>query len=317
MTWSVNEAPLKLLFYRDFQRYSGGHGKVRDYYDHTDAHPRWSAAVHLSPASVREHNPWFDRPARVESDWRPDSASALLLGGMDWLAYPRDHPSLPVINLVQGVRHADPGDVRHAFLSRPAVRICVSAPVADAILGSGLVRGPVQVIEAGLSIPVRDSGPLGRRGIVVDAVKQPRVGAALASRLSAAGHQVTLLEQRIARTVYLQLLAGSEIAVLLPGPSEGFYLPGLEAMALGCPAVVPDGGGNRAYLEPGTNALVPPMDAIALAAAVEQLHDVGLRARLVAAGRLTASRFTLDRERAAFHRVLDELDALWETARSG
>ena len=82
-------------------------------------------------------------------------------------------------------------------------------------------------------------------------------------------------------------------------------------MALGCAVVVPDCVGNRAYLEPGNNALVPDMALDALVQAVDALDDDGLVEQLVAAAQSTVARFGMDRERDAFHAVLDELDALW------
>ena len=84
-------------------------------------------------------------------------------------------------------------------------------------------------------------------------------------------------------------------------------------MALGCAVVVPDCVGNRAYLEPGRNALVPGFEVDALAAAILRLDDSALSGKLVAAGADTASRFDLRGERAAFHAVLDDLDALWRS----
>ena len=82
-------------------------------------------------------------------------------------------------------------------------------------------------------------------------------------------------------------------------------------MALGTAVGVPDCLGNRAYLQPGSNARVPAAEVAALAAAVAELDDPASRARAVEAGRATAARFDLARERRAFHAILDDLDALW------
>jgi glycosyltransferase involved in cell wall biosynthesis len=126
--------------------------------------------------------------------------------------------------------------------------------------------------------------------------------------------QVTLLAAPLPRPDYLAALAAADIAILLPHAAEGFYLPALEAMALGCATVVPDCIGNRAYVEPGRNALVPGHDLESLLAAVERLRDAGLRTCLREAGIATASRFGQARERRAFHAVLDDLPALWAAA---
>ena len=76
---------------------------------------------------------------------------------------------------------------------------------------------------------------------------------------------------------------------------EPWGLVGLEAMAAGRPVVASRAGGGAAeYLEPERNCLgFTPGQAAELAAAVTRLAvETELRARLVAAGRVTAGRFT-------------------------
>lgn len=302
-----------LLFHRDFQRYSGGHGKMWDYFRHVAAMPGWSPRVYLTARSVDGQNPWRTHAVDAATTWAPGTADALMLGGLDWEAYATDDPATPVLNLVQHVRHGDPKDPRFPYLRRAAIRICVSQEVADAI-SRHTPNGPVLVIEAGIGLPAVP--PTGARsGVFIDAIKQPKLGEAVAQRLAASGHQVRLNTMRIPRDEYLAQLSRARVAVVLPRATEGFYLPGLEAMAMGCATVVPDCVGNRAYLAPGRNALTPALEADAVAAAVGQLDDPELSGRLTHAGTATAARFSLDRERTAFHRVLGDLPALWRETR--
>lgn len=304
----------ELLFHRDFRGYSGGHGKVFDYFRHAQAHPATRARIHFTAESIDTDNPWTRHGAVGEPAWAPETADALFLGGMDWNALSGHAVAGPVINLVQHVRHADPAQPLRAFLRRRAIRICVSTPVAEAILGTGEVNGPVFVIEAGLELPALPAPPSQHPDrVFIAAAKQPGLGRALAERLRAANREVDLCIDWTARADFLARLAAAGRAVMLPFPTEGFFLPGLEAMALGCATVVPDCVGNRAYLEPDGNALVPALDLDALVAAVDALDDPALRARLTSRGRDTAARFSLDAERRAFHGILDRLDALWRS----
>src|SRR5690606_6535511 len=121
----------------------------------------------------------------------------------------------------------------------------------------GRVNGPVHVIEAALELPAVPAPPARDEAVFIGALKQPVLGRALAAELQARGRNVLLADQWQARADYLGRLGRCSIAVLLPNPTEGFYLPALEAMALGTAVVVPDCLGNRAYLEPGVNAQVP------------------------------------------------------------
>ena len=307
--------PRCLLVRREYRGYTGGHGKFRDYVAHVDAHAGWAAQLYLTPDSRRDaDNPFLDVPGRV-GQWEPERADALLLGGMDWTALPADiEMRVPVINLVQHVRHADAGSPLRAFLSRRALRVCVSTAVAEAILATGEVDGPVRVIPA--AVDTRMLAALGQAksstDVFIDAVKQPQLGASVAAMLREAGLQPYLHSERAPRADYLAAMAAATVVVTLPEPAEGFYLPGLEALAMGRALVQYDCGGSRDYLHDGANALVPSPRPLAIARAALQLHaDAALRARLQAAGQATAQRFDLTAERAGVHALLDELDAPW------
>ncbi len=151
---------------------------------------------------------------------------------MDWLAVPSAHPK-PVINLIQHIRHAVPGDPRRQFLSRAAVRIFVSPQVAEAILATGIVNGPVITIPNGIDaseLPV----PTCERDIqaLVLGYKDAELAASVRDELARRGVQVRCLLHPVPRTEFLDLLARAECVVTIPHEHEGFYLPALEAMAL-------------------------------------------------------------------------------------
>jgi len=284
---------------------------------HVDAHARWTARLYLTPDSLRDAgNPFLDVPGLV-GQWEPERADALLLGGMDWAALPPDAETrLPVLNLVQHVRHAEAGSPLRGFLRRRALRVCVSTAVAEAIVATGEVNGPVRVIPAG--VDTRMLAALGqaksRTDIFIDAVKQPQLGASVAAMLREAGLQPCLHGERTPRTDYLAAMAAATVVVTLPDPAEGFYLPGLEALAMGRALVQYDCGGSRDYLHDDINALVPSPQPLAIARAALQLHaDAALRMRLQAAGPASAQRFDLAAERASVHALLDELDRPWRS----
>ena len=304
-----------MLFHRAFHGYSGGHGKVWDYFRHVDAHHAWKARIHFTPDSVADGNPWLEAGEPVQPDWRPEDAQALFLAGMDWQRHPRDLLDKPVINLIQGVRHADQSLPLRDFLNRPAIRVCVSEPVAEAIMATGLVRGPVIVIDAGIDVGIGPPLPERQTDIFIAAQKQAALGSALAERLRSAGISVDCVSDWLPRTEFLGRMKQARIAIALPLAREGFFLPGLEAMASGCAVVMPDAIGNRAYAVDGYNALMPCMavDEV-VAAASALLKEAGTMQALANAGICTAAAHDLPRERAALHRILDDLQPLWTQA---
>ena len=303
----------RLLFTRHFDNYTGGHGKVLDYIGHSDAHPGFTARVFVDARSRMQDNPFLDHPSSRVGVPVPASGDMLFLAGEDWSRLPPESAHRVVLNLIQGVRHADPGSSLRSYLSRKAIRICVSQAVADAIRATGEVCGPVHVIPAALSLPkAAPVAPRLREGIFIAAHKQPELGVALADALRAQGHTVDLQLGLVERNEFLAKLARAEVAIPLPLAQEGFFLPGLEAMALGCLLVGVDAAGNREYLRDGVNAIVAAPTLAGILEAVSRLPaDRPARDAMIAAGSETAAAFSLAHERAAFHRLLDDLEAQW------
>lgn len=297
----------RMLFHRDFAGYTGGHGKVWDYFRHALA-LGWDARVYLTPRSLRDaSNPWQSMPERIEADWRPAECDVLFLAGMDWQALPDMHrPPRPVVNLLQGVRHAWPELPLRGFLRAPAHRICVSHAVADAVQATGEVSGAVTVIPAAVNLPGKQSpGLYASQGpVVIAGLKAPELGRTLAGILRDRNIEVDLLDDWLPRPVYLDRVAGAAVLVALPHPAEGFYLPALEAMAMGVPVVLADCIGSREYTRDGENCVLATLAPTALADAVQRVLVPADAERLRQGGLATARRFNLASEREAFSRVL-------------
>jgi glycosyltransferase involved in cell wall biosynthesis len=97
--------------------------------------------------------------------------------------------------------------------------------------------------------------------------------------------------------------------VTLPLETEGFFLPALEAMAMGAVVVCPDCVGNRGFCRDGETCLRPAytLDAVA-AAAIEAVALCGTAAAaLLREAAAEVRRHDLARERMAFLRILDSL----------
>jgi glycosyltransferase involved in cell wall biosynthesis len=84
------------------------------------------------------------------------------------------------------------------------------------------------------------------------------------------------------------------LCLLFPSTREGFGIPVLEAMRLGCPVLASDIEPLRSLLGL-PEGLLPPGDASAWAAAIRKfLHFPDARLAAIAHGRLRASAFTWD-----------------------
>lgn len=312
-----------VVFHRNYQRFQGGHLKVFHYFEHVRSSPSYDARIRLSADSLRdESNPWSAMPEALIGPHDPTRADVLFLAGMDWRSLEpeqRTASRLPIVNLIQGVRHARRGSTLHEFFAHPAIRICVSAEIQDALESLGSVEGPIFTIPIGVDLEQLPAArPAEERDIdcLVLAVKDPPTGRPIAERLGAKGHRVLLVDRPLPRDELLQAIARSRVTVHLPLPVEGAYLPALESMALGAVVVCPDCVGNRSFCRDGETCLVPERneDAIvesALAALAASADE--LRPMLAAADRESRSR-GLAQERRRFLEILDRVDDLWASS---
>jgi hypothetical protein len=306
-----------VLFFRRLRGLTGGHLKVRDFFGHTLASGDHTARIVFTKDSVwTEENPWRDAREHVVASRDAVKADVLFLGALDWeflTEKERKKSKVPVLNLIAGVRHADPGDPRRALLAHRAIRICVSDEVAAAIRAAGPPNGPVFVIPN--AVNVTDAPAVEKRevDVLVAGSKQPALARRIAARLRAPARNVDLLDAKVPRREFLGRLARARTAVLLPLAAEGFYLPALEAMALGTLVVCPDAVGNREFCKDRVNCVMPEYDEEAILAAsnVALTMPAARREAMIAKASATAARHGLDEERRAFLELLRQAPRLW------
>ena len=312
-------AKTRVLFRRDLRYFSGGHQKVHDYFMHVVRSDAFSARISFSPETVwGEMNPWRDWRERAV-DWDPRQADVLFLAGMDWefaLEHGAEGSGRPIVNLIQHVRHADPGEPLHRFLTRRAIRICVSGEVADAILATGRVRGPVFTIPNAIEQPLMpeptdERGP--RQPVLVLGTKRTEFARRLWQRLRESGVDARLHDRFVPRAEFLGLLAAHPTTVCCPDPTEGFYLPALEAMSRGSLVICPDCVGNRSFCLDRATCLVPPYDLAGMAESVTTALQLGERefAAIRRAGRRLAALHSPAAERERFLDILQRVEPLW------
>jgi glycosyltransferase involved in cell wall biosynthesis len=295
-----------LLFLRDYQAFAGGHLKLADYIGHTAVSGLFRPRLFMVPGSRADHP--FPRDC-VVGEWRPETADALFLAGLDWEHLPAGvEDRVPVINLIQGLGHAQPDNPRYAFLSRRATRIGVSPEITQALAATGRVNGPLHTIPAGLDLMPIPKGVAKVVPVFIAGLKNPALAQAIAAGLATQGIAAQVQTAPLPRADYLCAMARAEIIITLPEMLEGFYLPALEAMAAGCLVVCPDAGGNRAFCRDGETCLMPGRDVADFVAAVLRLRgDGGLAAAILAGAAQVAQGFTLETERAAYHRILAQI----------
>lgn len=256
---------------------------------------------------------------RFGQEVRPD---VLFLSGVDWRMIEReDRPEspIPVINLIQHVRHADPEDKlgRNRFLPHKAIRLCVSPEITQALEATGRVRGPMFTIPDAVDLEAlarhAATGPPDL-DLLVLANKQPELGRAVLAQLGDAG-RTHIVDVRSPHADVLDLIGRAAVTVFIPNPKEGFYLPALEGMALRTVVVCPDCIGNRSFCVDGVTCFRPEYEERAIVeaarAALARREELG---QMLDNATETARAHDLRDERRAFLEILDRIDELWAAA---
>jgi hypothetical protein len=307
-----------ILFHRKYRRFHGGHLKVWHYFNHVLAAPGFDARVLFDvDSSWDSTNPWTAARQHViaaPDDITPD---ALFVAGRDWQRLDKlgllDR-GLPILNLIQHVRHAEEWSIQARYLGHKAIRICVSAEVAMAVQAAGS-SGPTVVIPNAVDIPPLDALEHDERptDLLIAGLKQPVLAGRAAERLASPLRSLEVLTESLPREDFLEAMRRARVTLFLPNEDEGFYLPALEGMALGTVVVCPDCVGNRSFCLPGINAFRPDFAFDEIIHATESalaLPDQDRESLIARAGE-TARRHSPHAERAAFHQILADLDTLW------
>jgi glycosyltransferase involved in cell wall biosynthesis len=310
-----------ILFFRKYKRFHGGHLKVWNYFNHVLAAPGFDARVLFDAGSSWDAtNPWREARGREVASPHEIEPDALFVAGRDWQRLDglglldRD---LPLLNLIQHIRHVDDWSIQSRYLSRRAIRLCVSDEVAAGIQAAGS-HGPIVVIPNGIDVPLADPHDTAERplDLFIAGLKQPAMATRAAASLAAPGRSIEVFGELAPRDAFLAAMRRARVTLFLPNEDEGFYLPALEGMALGTIVVCPDCVGNRAFCLPGANAFRPPYAFDALIAATEEALALPRTqaSALKTAAFETAGRHSPVAERAAFLRVLADLDTIWAGA---
>ena len=308
-----------VLFYRNYRKFHGGHLKVWDYFSHVLASPELTPRIEFGPKTSWDRtNPWWNAREYVVDSALSVHPDVFFVAGRDWFRMDR-HPDakadIPVVNLVQHVRHADPKSNRYQFLSRRAIRICVSEEVAQALQDTGITQGPLITIPIGMDLESLPASNNVKRDIdvLIAALKRPDLGEELERRLKQPGRRIEVLSRLLPRRQYLSHIQQARTTVFLPNEAEGFYLPPLEGMAMGTLVVCPVHAGERSIYLPGHNCFRPNYTIEELVQATESALALPLdRAKQIRANaRQTAETHSLLRERQAFLDVLHNVDQLW------
>lgn len=211
-----------------------------------------------------------------------------------------------VIHLIQGTRHGNPhwnNGINFRLLHRRYVRIVVSDQVRTAIETHVNPQLPLHTVLEGHDVDYfaldRTSAPPRDHHVVLYTTWKSDLGDRVAELLSTDETQFVAIRDPLGWPALRARYHSADIFLGAPGPEEGFYLPGLEAMAAQCVVVMALVGGNRAYAIDGHNMVACTYDdAEAHADAIRALAgDPERRWHLVTAGTATTLDHRLERER--------------------
>lgn len=222
-----------------------------------------------------------------------------------------------IICIVQNVRWANPtfeGGYAVRLLSRPLAWIMTNDVVLEAVrpyLNSSLMAEAIRLGHDSAYFAKERTGSLSSRLKVGYTTWKSEVGDRVAGLLAREkGFKFRAIRNPVGWKELRDLYHWSDVFLATPLIEEGFYLPGLEAMAAGAVVISPDAGGNRAYCDFGKNCVpVAFEDAKGYADALRTLKssEVGEINRLRRNGYETVKLHTLEHERERFGEFLGRL----------
>ena len=221
-----------------------------------------------------------------------------------------------VIQIVQNVRWANPafaGGYAVRVLSRPMARIMTNDVVLEAVepyLNPASLTEVIQLGHDSAFFAKSRAGGLGSPLKVAYTTWKSEVGDEVASLLAGADFRFKAIRRPAGWEELRKLYHWADVFLATPFAEEGFYMPGLEAMAAGAVVISPDAGGNRAYCDFGKNCLpVELNDAPGYAAVLKTLKSERTEEveRLRREGYETVKRHTLRHEKERFGEFLDRL----------
>jgi len=222
-----------------------------------------------------------------------------------------------VIQIVQNVRWANPTFERgHAVrsLSRPMARILTNDVVLQACQPYLNPSSMTEVIDLGHNAEFfskNRTGSLGSPTKVGYTTWKSDVGDRVVAKLSGSEEfEFRAVREPVGWSELRELYHWADVFLATPMAEEGFYLPGLEAMAAGAIVVTSDAGGNLAYCSFGDNCVEADFDnADSYAKALTDLRAITVSEieRFRRAGYETVGRHTLDRERRQFSDFMERL----------
>ena len=221
-----------------------------------------------------------------------------------------------VICIVQNVRWANPdwiGGYALRLLSRPMARIMTNDVVLEACkpyLNETSMTGVIDLGHDAAFFARERSGGVGPRIRVAYTAWKSDVGDRVAAAMGDAAFEFRAIRNPVGWDELRDLYHWADVFLATPLAEEGFYLPGLEAMAAGAIVLSPDAGGNRAYCEFGENCLRVELDDpasyVGVLRSLKAAHP-GEVERLRRRGYETTGRHTLPREGKLFGRFLGRL----------
>jgi glycosyltransferase involved in cell wall biosynthesis len=191
----------------------------------------------------------------------------------------------------------------------------VSQELAEAVRALARANGPIVTIHNGLDLeelpPPRDQRDI---DVLIVGVKSPSLAGTIAQQLDAI--RVRCLVDPVPRRQLLEAFGRCRVAVTLPERVEGFYLPALEAMAMGAQVVCPDCLGNRSFCVDGWNAFRPAYHLDTIMRAIRDAVTLGddRRREMASAAAATVRQHTVSIERARFLELLTTVGEVWSTS---
>ncbi len=287
--------------------------------NHAVQSKNWNVRVVFSESSNLNDPLWQPFLPHKATTWQVKKGDVVFIAGKDWAYFDTQQidDSIPIINLIQGIRHTDPTLPHYKNLSRKALRICVSNAVKKALLETGVCKEPITVIQNGISptpysFNALTTQDLKNKSWLIVGYKNKKLAKDVALKYAKLGINTDFIDQEIDKADFIKKMNDAAVVVCFPYVFEGFYLTALEAMAMGKIVICPDCKGNQEYCTTQT-ALMPDFTTRGYVKMAKTLLNYST-AELVTKQNNAfnkAAEFTLEEEQNTFLNFLQSAQTAW------
>lgn len=297
--------------------FRGAQIKTWDYFNHINSHHAYKSNIAFHPDSQWNKFVYWKQNDLKNHIPIHNPYAYLLKGGNDWIEFIKRFSidsGKPIISPIVNFRVLNKDHPSNTLLKKKAIRVCPSPELAKQLSEDEDTNGPVLCIPNGINRTGSYGNSYENRhwDLLIVAIKNKNLGLRIYEKFRG-DLKVKLLNEFICHSEFRELMANSKLTLHLPKTMEAHYLPGLESMSLGSVTIMPDCVGNVFYCESNKSGFICEYSEESITYTINKVLNLQESEilKIIIDAHHKANDFCLDNERENWHKLLDNIETIW------